>query len=244
MKTGTVIAGVSIFILMVVFVTLIIVREDPYFSKKRHVNLQRTEELTGIGCDNAENMTPLECEQFMSIWKTIHQERLDITDSQFTHRVVPIKIWKIDARYNLFRVDYQVQYGDITIAAHDQFPLSISPDIQPPFPTVIVPRDNSPLTPAHVTTIGKARAWNSTITFFTLGDLELPGYEDIEAFASDHLISGEVNYIAASLTFTQEGAPSARLTGTNKDGSRCYSGYINLTNSEYALQYSGPCRVY
>lgn len=243
MKQSTVIAGASIFVLIVAFVTLIIVREDPYFSKNRHVNVQKTQELPATSCKEAQNMTPAECETFISLWKQLHQERLGITSAQFNNRIVPTKIWKIDARYELFRVDYQVRYGNITISTHDQFPLTISPDIQPPFPGVTVPRDNSPLTTAHITTIGKASAWNSDITFFELGDLKIPDYDDIEAFAADHLISDDVTYIDAEPSFNAQGKPEARLRGTNKDGSRCYSGYILLMDSEYSMHYSGPCMV-
>lgn len=244
MKTGKVIAVVSVFVMIVALVTLIIVRDDPYFSKNRHVNVQKTEKLTAVSCEDAQNMTPDECENFLSLWKSIHREQLRLTGSQFKNKVTPVKIWKIDARYNLFRIDYQVSYGNIIINAHDQFPLSISADIEPPIPSLMIPRDNSPLTTDSIIAIGKARAWNSTVTFFEVKDLELPGYGDIEAFAADHLISSDVNYLDARLSFSNQGNPQAELRGTNKDGSRCYSGYISLVDSEYSLTYSGPCRTY
>ena len=214
----------------VIIVTILVFLATPAFTDKE------------VNCLTVNGISEGECSRFISLWYAYHTERLGVSKSTFD-QLITIEDISTIGNSEMPRIDYYVNYGEISIKTFDQYPLRLSSDVTT-YPAIHVPRDNTVLLSEHIALIGNAGAWNSNLTDFPLGPLAYSSGEELNGDVQNIYLGSGVDKIIFELKFNRSGDPIALLNGSDEFRENCYLGEHSLITKKGEIHRWGPCKVH
>lgn len=200
---------------------------------------------TAVSCDTSAGMSGSICKSLLVAWYRYETNRLAVKNQNIDSLVTFVGFNSNTTAFEdltLYSMIYYIKYGtNINILSNDTFPLSI-PSTITEFPSLTVPRNNSPLSSANLKEINDLKAFNSNLTAFPK---ELSTYSNKEEIVKDLEVKYKdkgANSITYSLRFNKNGDPVADVNGPDSKGN-CYRAEYNLITKTGDLSLYGPCAV-